>query len=91
MGAVISGSTGLVRISHGFRALMRRVGWRERDAQSGALGWYGAFLQNAEVGVLGYPERCSGRVWGVPLGHGSGEVRIGSGDGGVGVGEPLTR
>ncbi len=63
----------------------------EGAAQSDALGWYAAFLQNAEVGVLGYPERCSGLVCGVPLGHGAGEVRIGSGDGGVGVGEPLTR
>ena len=25
-----------------------------------ALGWYGAFLQNAEVGAVGCPERCSG-------------------------------
>ena len=53
----------------------------EGAAQSDALGWYAAFLQNAEVGVLGYPERCSGLVCGVPLGHGAGEVRIGSGDG----------
>jgi hypothetical protein len=44
----------------------------EGAAQSVALGWYGAFLQNAEVGVVGYPERCSGLVCGVPLGHGVG-------------------
>lgn len=37
----ISGPTGEVLISHGFRALMRRVEWRGRVAPSGALGWYG--------------------------------------------------
>ena len=31
---------------------------------------YAAFLQNAEVGVVVNPERCSGLVYGVPLGHG---------------------
>ena len=31
---------------------------------------YGAFLQNAEVWVMVNPERCSGLVYGVPLGHG---------------------
>ena len=30
----------LVRISHGFRALLRRVERRGRGAQSDALGWY---------------------------------------------------
>jgi len=49
----------------------------EGAAQSDALGWYGAFLQNAEVGALGYPERCSGLICGVPLGHGAGEARGG--------------
>ena len=81
MGVVILGPNGLARISDGFRALLRRVERRGRGAQSDALGWYAAFLQNAEVGVFGYPERCSGLVCGVPLGHGAGEVRIGSGDG----------
>jgi hypothetical protein len=33
----MSGPNGLVRISHGFRALMRRVEWRGRAARSDAL------------------------------------------------------
>ena len=40
---------------------------------------YAAFLQNAGLGVVVYPERCSGLVCGVPLGHGvalSGSDRI---------------
>jgi hypothetical protein len=43
-----------------------------KAAQSVALGGYGEFLQNAEVGAFGYPERCSGLVYGVLLGHGVG-------------------
>ena len=35
--SVISGPNGLVRISQGFRALMRRVEWRGRAARSDAL------------------------------------------------------
>jgi hypothetical protein len=41
-----------------------------RLSQSVALGWYTAFLQNAGGVVVVYPERCSGLVCGVPLGHG---------------------
>ncbi len=51
-------------------------GWAERMAGGAApsvdSGWYGAFLQNAGVGAVEYPERCSGLVCGVPLGHGMG-------------------
>jgi hypothetical protein len=36
--------------------------WWVKAAPSVDLGWYGAFLQNAEVGVVEYPERCSGQV-----------------------------
>ena len=32
---------------------------------------YAAFLQNAGCGVVRDPERCSGLVCGVPLGHGA--------------------
>ena len=32
---------------------------------------YAAFLQNAGFRGAVYPERCSGLVYGVPLGHGS--------------------
>ena len=39
---------------------------------------YAAFLQNAGLGVVVYPERCSGLVYGVPLGHG---VEVGGGGG----------
>ena len=52
---MISGPNGLVRISRGFRALLR---WAERwgrAAQSGGLGWYGAFLQNAGLEGVGVP------------------------------------
>jgi hypothetical protein len=34
----------------------------EGAAQSVALGWDGAFLQNAWVGVVECPERCCGLV-----------------------------
>jgi hypothetical protein len=40
-------------------------------SQSDALGWYTAFLQNAGGVVVVNPERCSGLVYGVPLGHGA--------------------
>ena len=33
------------------------------------FGGYAAFLQNAGGGAVGDPERCSGLVYGVPLGH----------------------
>jgi hypothetical protein len=46
-----------------------------KAAQSDALGWYGAFLQNAEVGRLG--TQSVALVSGVPLGHGV--ERIGGG------------
>jgi hypothetical protein len=45
---------------------------------------YAAFLQNAGLGVVVYPERCSGLVYGVPLGHG---VEVNGGGGGyLGIG-----
>ena len=62
MESVISGPNGLVGISHGFRALMRRVEWRERDAESDGRGWYGAFLQNAGVEGVG-GESGDGKAW----------------------------
>jgi hypothetical protein len=40
---------------------------------------YAAFLQNAECGVVRDPERCSGLVCGVPLGHGGRCVARGAG------------
>jgi len=35
------------------------------------IGKYAAFLQNAGGRAVGCPERCSGLVYGVPLGHGA--------------------
>jgi hypothetical protein len=78
----------------GFEALVGEVAGRMPDSlwgprmvsrlggtRSGAPGGYGAFLQNAGVGVVGDPERCSGLVCGVPLGHGAvwGEGRMARG------------
>jgi hypothetical protein len=51
------------------------VGWRGDGGVRGRSGrivgdGYAAFLQNAGCGVVRDPERCSGLVCGVPLGHG---------------------
>ena len=65
----------LVRLQAGCLCRVGDRGWtrivsRLGGTRSGAPGGYGALLQNAGVGVVGDPERCSGLVYGVPLGHG---------------------